>query len=137
MKIDWQKIKELNRTGLKDTMFPGYNFNKWIFRSALLICFAIVIIIMASEGFDFETKVYFRCPDGGPICENPFNSSLMNPDNCPDPDFCSIERFYPGETYGRPPSGLMKSAGPLFFGVWGLAFIVNHLAFNWRRKHGK
>lgn len=147
-KFSWEDLKKINHTGIKDIVAPDYIFNKWIFRGALLLCLLLAIFIMAQNNFDFNTKIYFNCPSNGGICENPFyykNYELLGSiddvmdrakamDKCPDFDLCLIKNFYPGQSYGTPPSWLLKNFGLIVLGIWIVAFAYNHGAYNEKKK---
>jgi len=134
----YQRLKELNRKGLRHLIFKDhYVINVWVFRSALALSVLLLMATAASTGGDLADHIYFYCPEEGPVCPNPFYSgegSLYPGPPCPDPFLCPIKEFAPGESYGTEPFFLMKNFGFIILLIWAAAFAVNHYQFNGEGK---
>lgn len=132
----YERLREINRRGLLDSMAPDYKIDKRIFRAALLITLLLAFIAAAEAGFQWRA-VSFSCPSDGPTCFNPFNPEnapgYLRPSvaaKCPDPDLCRIVKFAPGETWGGHPSFLMEHFGLVVLVLWGGALVYNHVENN-------
>lgn len=137
MKSLYERLKEFNRKGLRERVFPtGYIINFWVFRVALGLCFILLFFAVFAEGFDFSSRVYFHCPVDGPSCPNPYSKLDMYAAFrvCPDPGLCEIETFYPGESFGDKPSFLIDYFLEIVLFIWAGAFGLNHLVFNGEGK---
>lgn len=137
----WEFIKKVWSFKL---VIPDYNFNKDIFRLGILIILFWLMIAAVDFGWDWKNHFYFVCHDSV-RCENPFYTPLVAEDlfslnnelvysvrPCPvsDPVICSKEFFFPGETYGSPPSFFMTHAGLFSLLIVFLMLFFNHIFFN-------
>lgn len=137
----WDKLKEMNRKGLKDELFgPEYQIRVWVFRTALALTFILLVAAVVVDGTAWKS-MSFHCPEDGPSCMNPYHPEnhpiLMQStvrENCPDPDLCAIPSFMPGETWGAVPSILTRLFGYIVGLIWLAAFIYNHVVYNLEGK---
>lgn len=113
---------------------PGY-FSVSVFRVAFAILLLLGVYSMYQEGlFDGNRIVtYVECPKDavGGRCSNPLYG-LSGP-LCSPPDVCEIEFLWPGMSMGHKPSVLYDWFGVVMIAVLGLAFLVNHVLYEWRK----
>ena len=123
--------------------FPDYNFNKWVFRSAIILIVVLFFCIWVSSGFVALNKnyVYFECGSASfGACENPFydlcnsKGELFYQDSniCDDLDSSMYEEQFVlvGYSVGEKPSWLLSNSLTFAYLIILLAFIFNHLVFN-------
>jgi hypothetical protein len=130
-------LKDWNKSGLKDVLFPRYVFNKPVFRVALLLCFVVLGVLLYKNNFDFERKFYYYCPSDSGGCINPFyqENLFSEVQRCPinDSFFCDSPSFNPGFTYGTPPSQDINLFAWFSLVTFAVAFLYNHLKYNYKR----
>lgn len=123
------KLKKINKINLADIMLPGYYFNKTLFKIASAIIIIWCIIAGFIMGFDKNQRVYYKCSEKSiSNCENEFYNA--EPKNCPDPDFCAIKSFRPGESFGEPPNFFYKYAWDFAAIILIICFAFNHFKYN-------
>lgn len=108
--------------------FPGY-FNKWIFRAALLVM--ALIIFFAGQSVHWRSGMYIECTSSTP-CFNPSYN-----ETCALGTPCSLQVMQPGDVIGEKPSWLVSNAGLLVLLDFALAFGLNHLVFEVKKKWSK
>ena len=134
--FSWKELKEFSKKGIAGTYFPNYVFKPWIFRTALGVLFLVLLMILSGHDWDFSTNIYIDCPEETQgYCENAYykeNLDIMI-NGCPDTALCEIEKFMPGETWGKKPVGFqLFSWSVLLLFAW--AFIFNHWLYNKKLK---
>lgn len=110
----------------------GYKADRLIFRSALVLMFLFLLVIMFMLKFDFTPRAYFKCGDVMG-CKNPFywqNETRCNYKWCEDP-------YLPQGVYGEKPPRIISSFGPFNIMLFAIAFLVNHLLYNKGFKFNK
>ena len=76
--MEWDNFKEkFNRfnTAFDISKNTGYYFNKWIFRSAILLMILLWVYIAWTLNWDFSAHIYISCPNQS-TCHNPFIDTL-------------------------------------------------------------
>lgn len=113
---------------------PGY-FSVSVFRVAFVLLLFLAVYVMYDEGlFDGNRVItYIECPKDaiGGRCHNPLYGATGPV--CSPPDICEIEFLWPGMSMGKKPSVLYDWFGVLMAAVLGLAFLVNHVLYEWRK----
>lgn len=113
----------------------GYRFNRHIFQITLIIIVVLILYVMNTYGFDFNTKIYYKCEEPN-SCLNPFNvNNLESPLPYDDKILCTYEwcndEYLPyGFEFGKKPTLLYKSIGPISFTLFFLALLLNHFLYN-------
>lgn len=136
--LSFEKVKKFWNFNLS-YLLPGYKFNNTIFRVGIGLIAFWLIAAAGSNDWDFlSSPVYFRC-DQESGCINPYYAPAdsvlpcLNPDprnHTPDQSLCSREFLIPGESYGRPPSFLLRYAWD-FAGLVSLVMVLlNHFLYN-------
>lgn len=134
--LSFEKVKKFWNFHLE---IPGYKFNNLIFRLGIGLIAVWLILAASSNNWDFfSSPVYFSC-DVSVGCINPWftpaDSVLpcLNPDpgnHTPDRDLCSRMFLVKGESYGRPPSFLLRFAWD-FAGLVSVCMVLlNHFIYN-------
>jgi len=134
--VNWKdKLKEINQFNFKDKFFPKYKFNKWIFRTGILIIFVALMYLLVVNNFDFSVEYTASCPiESIAPCSNPFYGADVDVLRfCPDDALCSKPVIFPGENYN--PRGLNNTTR--FFKYFVLiisvlCLLINHLIYNRR-----
>lgn len=113
--------------------FPGY-FNPWIFRGAIFLMVVLLGVVAYTDKLGAEPFIYVECPaTTHALCMNPFfgyDCYSRVPEKYAA--LCTKETFFPGETFGTPPSWLYENYTVIGIGVIVLAFGINHLFYRWR-----
>lgn len=136
MKINWNELKKINEKGLIGYFVPDYKINKTLFRVLLVFVLLLGVYTLYLEDWDFENSIYIKCPEKSmTACDNPFyykNYELagFGLDKCPDSELCRIEKFYPGETYGKERGWLYHNYEMIVFVLFLLALLFNHYKYN-------
>ena len=130
------KIKEIELALDLSKNSRGYIFKKWIFRTSLLLVFALIILTWGLEGFinPLEQKLYVCCPENGYYCDNPFYNNFELQKMFPDFPIMTDQVLPAGFIYGKKPSFLVNLAGFFSFCLFAGAFVVNHLVYNKKVK---
>lgn len=112
--------------------FPGY-FEKWVFRGMMVVILGIVLAAGQSNGWEwggsyvectgnnvcaFYVGCLPVCTDGNPVCE----------------ETCKPIMLAPGTVIGEKPTWLISNGVNLILLVVVLAFVVNHLVYEVRRR---
>lgn len=111
----------------------GYHMDRWMFQTAMFLTFAFLFFVAHSYNYNLD---FYRCgPEPGTpeylqpgpdyTCPNPFYK--------PDMAWKGQENLPPGE-YGTKLGPLFNSAFYSPFLIFGLAFGINHLIHNQRRR---
>jgi hypothetical protein len=126
--------------GHKD--FKDYRFNKKIFQASIVLICVLWFVLIGFNGFG--SKLYYKCPSTfGDVCFNPFYKDcyLNTFISCYGGDIPTrysyirdLELLPSGFTMGTPPGLFVAYFTEIFMGVLFLAFILNHLLYNRRRK---
>lgn len=106
----------------------GYNLDKWIFQTCMLVCFTFLFFV--AWHYDFKMN-YYMCdqsiyPDSFGIldqeesCKNPFY----------EPATWENKEYLPPGEYGRKPGLLYKLLWPVTLGIFALGMLVNHMFHN-------
>lgn len=131
-----------------------YNFNKWIFRTAIGLMVVYFIIVGITFGF---TKSYYyqECPkENNMPCHNMIKycmdlekeqntiqliyfecdkyKSLI--ENCDELGMCEQDMIQQGEHLGTKPPAPIKYASIVFILLIALAFLVNHIVNKLKRE---
>lgn len=98
----------------------------------------IVLALLVYQSY-FIQPIYFQClPENTIPCRNPFYEPGFNIDTgfCKlkgnNAKLCSPLTLQPGEYLGDPPNFLARNSDVLASLPIVLAFLVNHLVYNWR-----
>lgn len=137
-----ERLKEFEDSINLNKLKSGYVFNKWLFRTSILLMILLVVFIFLVHG---QTKwLYISCEGKAP-CNNPF--VVCDPSNlyfekdyflCDEPgiDFLMVgETIPPGFVYGDQPPWIVKNGSLLVMVMLFFSFLLNHLFFN--KKKGK
>jgi len=115
----------------------GYIYDKYIFRTMLLLIYIYAIWVLAINDFDFSFKPYLLC-EGSQPCENPFYEAecyylggfiTKSCDLKCENDWCSQEYVLPGE-YGKKTPNYIKNFGFTYFIIVLIALLLNHYLHN-------
>lgn len=129
----WQTLKDFNNIKLLDSI--GYKADNRIFKVGIAV--VLYILVLAANEIDWGQGVYFECKaESITACDNPFyyeNYGKLGVDwqkECPDPELCAIETFYPGQSWGKRPGFFYNNAGFLCVLVISLCVVLNHFLHN-------
>lgn len=143
--MNWKEFRERDKVGLlvkrREGSFgftkSGYRLNVWVFRAYIVLSLAFFFFVAFSTGAPW-LSFYYHCPypeDPSDFrgCENPF---YLNCDRA-ECQGVIFEKVLPaGFTIGEKNEEFDKlSVYFIDFVILGavMAFVVNHLLFNWRR----
>jgi hypothetical protein len=102
----------------------GYKLDRWIFITFMWLIFAYLFYTAYSYNFDMD---YYECNQPAPpytMCKNPFYEPTT---------WKNLEWIEPG-SYGHKPGKLYEYAsGVAILGIL-LAFVVNHIIWNRKKK---
>lgn len=126
--------------------YPGY-FNVWIIRSAFIfIALLGIISLFANQGQ--LTSYWAECPsDRLEPCLNPLyqcnETEVFHQEVCAyhkdnfcamHEEMCTTRYIQPGQTIGKQPSFLFANFNMISLGIILLAFGINHLVWERKRK---
>lgn len=109
----------------------GYRFNKLFFISVILIMVVLFVIAFLISGY--EQHYYINCE--AEVCENPLVTKEVfcqgvycPPIKCLE-DWCKQEFLTRGE-YGQKPPFIQTNFAKIGWGLFFLAFFLNHVIYN-------
>ena len=108
--------------------FKGYRLDRWMFQTAMWLCFAWMFIVLWLCGFDMD---YYSC-DGPVVTVAPDQELCTNP-FYKEPTWKNREFLMPGE-YGHKPGLLFQSAIFVSLGLLVLTLLFNHLVHNKKKR---
>jgi len=112
-------------------VFPNkYVVDRWLINGAMLLLFAWLFFVAHSFHYDLD---YFKCEGG-----NPYSQDATLTDYCKNPFYKPVSwknsEFLPPGEYGYKPGRLFQTIYYFPFLFFGIAFLINHLLFNRRKK---
>jgi len=113
----------------------GYDLRMWLIIVSVIP--ALVLAFIVGLQYGFGNVFYYHC--GEAQCENPWHESYLNginvektpPEILP---YAHMKTFPQGFTVGVPEPPLMTWAYVLIVACPALALIINHIAYNRRKK---
>src|SRR4030042_6181700 len=125
----FNNLKRFNKVNLAKIFFPGYIFNKWVFRVGIFLILCWLFVASWSLGFSWKTNVYIHCAEKVNPCENPFYDPVgMNP-TCLKYGICDRETLSPGESFGVPPGFFVIYARFFSLLMVLLMVLTNHFLY--------
>lgn len=126
--MSWSEwLKEFEESIDLSKRFPGY-FNKWVFRGMMLAIVVVIVLAGQSVGWKLSGR-YIECRSEMP-CFNP----LYDKNCAPTDGVCSLQTLMPGTLIGDRPTFLVEYADTFVLSIILLAFGVNHLVYEVRRR---
>jgi len=133
--VAWYKRASQNRF---KRFLNGYRVDRWVTTTAMLLLFLWFFIVAKSYNFSLD---YYKCEHGPGMAEfypDGSQKEVYSQDYCKNPfykpqNWKNVEYLPPGE-YGAKPGPLFKTVYYSPFLIFGLAFGLNHISHNRRRK---
>jgi hypothetical protein len=98
-----------------------YKFDRFIFIPYLVLIIVSILSIWNSSGFDFKTKIYFKCDSM--YCQNPIESKYCHEEWC-------RQSLIPRGEYGEKPDKYFNFLINWWYIFFIGCFVLNHLIHN-------